>query len=97
MREGNDKNKAKIGEWKGELFFLLIAGLFFWRSLGVFSQFFIFHIFVEELVELFDLDIGDDLAEFVDSDIKAFQRFVYSRLAFFWFPFRHGQEALLVK
>src|SRR5690606_19015587 len=58
----------------GFLYFLVIRSIL---------QFFILHLFVKELIDLFDVRVRFNLAKLVDGDLEPFKFFVNSRFRLF--------------
>ena len=74
--------------------FLALSLLLFRSRLivGAILEFFILHIFVEEIIQAFEVNIGDDFPEFIHPDIETFQG-SFVRIFFVVSLFRHNYIA----
>lgn len=74
--------------------FVGLQGLILCQILSLF-EFFILHVFIEEVIDRLDGEARGDLPEGVDLHLEALQFFVYTGLFFFFLLFSHLSLRLL--
>ena len=66
------------------LLFLIASTTAFFRAFSV-PELLVVNVLVEKLIDLIHIEVGNDLAKFIDLDIKPLQLLVDFRFSFFWF------------